>query len=107
MSKDEMTRRVVKGIKNKYVNILAHPTGRLINERDPFEIDVDHLIAEAKKTGIALELNAYPDRLDLRDIHCRAAKEAGVKIAIDTDCPRRSATYRHALRDHDGATGLA
>jgi DNA polymerase (family 10) len=85
MPKEEMTARVVKGIKNKYVNILAHPTGRLINERDPFEIDVDRLIAEAKATGIALELNAYPDRLDLRDIHCRAAKEAGVKISIDTD----------------------
>jgi DNA polymerase (family 10) len=85
MSKQDMTRRVVKGIKNKNVNILAHPTGRLINQRDPFEIDMDTLIAEAKKAGIALELNAYPDRLDLRDIHCRAAKEAGVKIAIDTD----------------------
>lgn len=85
MSKDDMTARVVKGIRNKYVNILAHPTGRLINQRDPFEIDVDRLIAEAKAAGIALELNAYPDRLDLRDIHCRAAKEAGVRISIDTD----------------------
>ena len=85
MPREEMTRRVLAGIENKYVNIMAHPTGRLINEREPYEIDVDALIAGAGKTGIALELDAYPDRLDLRDIHCRAAKEAGVKIAIDTD----------------------
>ncbi|MFH1219183.1 MAG: DNA polymerase/3'-5' exonuclease PolX [Candidatus Eisenbacteria bacterium] len=85
MPKGEMTKRVIKGIQNKYVNIFAHPTGRLINEREPYEVDVDALIAEAKKAKIALELNAHPDRLDLRDIHCRAAKESGVKIAIDTD----------------------
>jgi DNA polymerase (family 10) len=85
MPREEMTRRVLAGIENKYVNIMAHPTGRLINEREPYEIDVDALIAGARKTGIALELDAYPDRLDLRDIHCRAAKEAGVKISIDTD----------------------
>ncbi|MFZ1947377.1 MAG: DNA polymerase/3'-5' exonuclease PolX [bacterium] len=85
MTKQEMTGRVLAGIGNKYVNILAHPTGRLINQREPFEIDMDALIAGAKRARVALELNAYPDRLDLRDIHCRAAKEAGVKIAIDTD----------------------
>jgi len=85
MPREDMTRRVLKGIQNKYVNIMAHPTGRLINEREPYEIDVEALIAAAKRTGIALELNAYPDRLDLKDVHCRAAKEAGVKISIDTD----------------------
>jgi DNA polymerase (family 10) len=85
MPREDMTRRVLKGIQNKYVNIMAHPTGRLINEREPYEIDVEALIAAAKRTGIALELNAYPDRLDLKDVHCRAAKEAGVKISINTD----------------------
>jgi DNA polymerase (family 10) len=85
MPKAEMTKRVLKGIANKHVSIMAHPTGRLINKREPYEIDMDALIAAAKKAKIALELNAHPDRLDLKDIHCRAAKEAGVKISIDTD----------------------
>jgi DNA polymerase (family 10) len=85
MPRAEMTARVVKGIRNKLVNILAHPTGRLINQREPFEIDMDTVIAEAKRAGVALEVNAYPDRLDLNDIHCRAAKEAGARIAVDTD----------------------
>jgi len=85
MPRADMTKRVLKGIGNKYVNIFAHPTGRIINERAPYEIDMDTLIAEAGKLQVALELNAYPDRLDLNDVHCRAAKEAGAKIAIDTD----------------------
>ncbi len=85
MPKDEMTRRIIKGISNRYVNILAHPTGRIINEREPYEVDLEAVIDAAKKNNVALELNAYPDRLDLRDVHCRQAKEAGVKIAINTD----------------------
>lgn len=85
MPKKEMTDRVIEGIGNPNVNILAHPTGRIINERDPFEIDLESVIAAAKKSKVALELNSYPDRLDLKDIHCRQAKEAGVKISINTD----------------------
>jgi len=85
MPREEMTERVRTGIRNPLVNILAHPTGRIINEREPFEIDIDELIDEARVQGIALELNSYPTRLDLKDIHCRAAKEAGVKISTNTD----------------------
>jgi DNA polymerase (family 10) len=85
MSRSEMTRRVIKGIGNPVVNILAHPTGRIINEREPFEIDMEAVIAEAKKLKVALELNSHPDRLDLKDVHCRQAKEAGVKISTNTD----------------------
>jgi DNA polymerase (family 10) len=85
MSEEEMTKRVIKGLRNRNVNMFAHPTGRIINERDPYQIDIDRLITESKKNSVALELNAYPDRLDLKDRHCRAAKEAGVKIAINTD----------------------
>ena len=107
MPREEMTQRVLKGIQNKYVNIMAHPTGRLINKREPYEIDVDALIAGARKTGIALEVNAYPDRLDLKDIHCRAAREAGVKISIDTDSHAEEQAYGDALRDCHGAPGLA
>jgi DNA polymerase (family 10) len=85
MPRDEMTARVKKGISNPNVNILAHPTGRIINEREPYEIDIEDLIKAAKATGVALELNSYPDRLDLKDIHCRAAKEAGAIISTNTD----------------------
>lgn len=85
MPRDEMTARVKRGIGNPLVNILAHPTGRIINEREPYEIDIEEIIRDAKAQGIALELNSYPTRLDLKDIHCRAAKEAGVKISTNTD----------------------
>jgi DNA polymerase (family 10) len=85
MPRDEMTERVKRGIGNPLVNILAHPTGRIINEREPYAIDIEEIIREAKAQGIALELNSYPTRLDLKDIHCRAAKEAGVKISTNTD----------------------
>jgi DNA polymerase (family 10) len=85
MSKKEMTARVSKGISNPNVNILAHPTGRLINEREPYEIDLERIIAEAKKHRVALEINSHPDRLDLKDIHCRQAKDSGVAISTNTD----------------------
>jgi len=85
MPRDEMTGRIIKAIANPHVNVLAHPTGRLINERDPYEVDIEKVIAAAAKHKIALELNAHPDRLDMKDSHCRAAKAAGAKVCIDTD----------------------
>ncbi len=80
-----MTARILAAFENENVNILAHPTGRIIGEREPYEVDIEAVIAGARKAGIALELNAFPDRLDLKDIHCRAARDAGAKISIDTD----------------------
>lgn len=85
MDKASMTKRIIKAMENKYVTIIGHPTGRLLSRRDPYEVDVEKIIEAAKKYGKALELNAYPDRLDISDIHCRLAKEKGVKIAIGTD----------------------
>ena len=85
MPRDEMTERIKRGIGNLLVNILAHPTGRIINEREPYEIDIEEIIREAKAQHVALELNSYPNRLDLKDVHCRAAKDAGVKISTNTD----------------------
>ena len=85
MPEPKMTRRILHALENEHVNILAHPTGRIIGEREPYEVDIEAVIAAAEKFGVALELNAFPDRLDLKDIHCRAAKEAGAKIAIGTD----------------------
>jgi DNA polymerase (family X) len=64
---------------------LAHPTGRLINEREPFAIDLEQIFHAAKENDIAIELNAQPDRLDLNDMHLFRAREIGVKIAINTD----------------------
>lgn len=85
MPSDEMTRRVIKAIRSGRINIIGHPTGRLIGDRNPFEIDIEAVMDEAKKYGVALELNSYPDRLDLNDVHLRLAKKKGVLVAISTD----------------------
>ena len=84
-SKDEMTRRIVRAMDNPYVNVIGHPTTRKINQRQPVEFDVDEVFAAAARTGTALEVNAYPDRLDLKDEHIMWAKRYGVKFAVDTD----------------------
>jgi len=85
---EEMTRRIVKAIENPHVDIIAHPTGRLIGRREPYQVEMDKLMDACKAWGKALELNAYPERLDLSDLNCRKAKEKGVKIAISTDAHR-------------------
>lgn len=85
MKRPDMTRRIIKALETGRVNILAHPTGRLINEREAYEVDIEAVMEAAKKTGTALELNSYPDRLDLNDIHCALAREKGLLVAISTD----------------------
>jgi DNA polymerase (family 10) len=84
-SKDEMTRRFVRACENPHVNIIGHPTGRQIGGRPPVEMDLDEVFAAAARTGTALEVNSFPDRLDLRDEHIMWAKRHGVKFAVDTD----------------------
>jgi DNA polymerase (family 10) len=81
----EMTERILAAIENPYTQIIAHPTGRLVLRRDPFRYDMEKVLDAAKKHGVAMESNAYPDRLDLKDVHLRMAKERGVKIVISTD----------------------
>lgn len=85
MATDEMTARVIKAIRTGYVNIIAHPTGRLIGEREPYQIDLAKVMEEARKYKVSMELNSYPDRLDLNDVNCMLAKEKGVLVAISTD----------------------
>jgi DNA polymerase (family X) len=85
LSRQEQTERILRAMDNPYFNIFAHPTGRLLLARLPYEIDLELIMQEAKKRNVFLELNASPDRLDLNDVHCRMAKEIGVKIAISTD----------------------
>lgn len=83
--KDEMTRRIIRAMENPYVNIIGHPTARLIGRRPPIELDLEEVFKAAARTGTALEINAFPDRLDLKDEHILWAKRHGVRFAIDTD----------------------
>ncbi|HHT9146017.1 MAG: DNA polymerase/3'-5' exonuclease PolX [Candidatus Brocadiaceae bacterium] len=83
--KEKITERMIAAIRNPYVNVIAHPTGRLISRREGYEVNLDKVIDTCAETGTALEINCYYDRLDLNDIYCRKAKEAGVMIAISTD----------------------
>lgn len=85
LSREQQTTRVLKALDHRFTSILAHPTGRLILERDPYEIDIPRVIEHAKQRGCFLELNANPMRLDLNDVHCQLAKKAGVLISIDVD----------------------
>jgi len=80
-----MTERIIRAMNNPYVRTIGHPTGRLLNRREPYEVDVSRLIEEAAATNSALELNAYVDRLDLSVPYLREAINAGVRITIDTD----------------------
>ncbi len=89
LAEKEQTERIIRAMDNKYFNILAHPTGRLIGERPAYEVDMEKIMKAAKERGVALELDARPERLDLNDIHCKAAKDMGIKIAISTDAHSR------------------
>jgi DNA polymerase (family 10) len=80
-----MTKRLVTAMENENVDIIAHPTGRLLGKRDPYEVDMEQLMESARDTGTILELNSFPSRLDLNDIYCKMAKDYGVLIAISTD----------------------
>jgi len=85
MTRDAMTDRVIKAIRNPHVDIIAHPTGRILKRRDEFQVDFEKLLKVARETGTILEIDAYPERLDLNDINIKKAKEAGVKMVINTD----------------------
>ncbi len=80
-----MTDRLLAAIENPYTQIIAHPTGRLLLRRDPFAYDMERVLDAARKHGVAMECNSYPDRLDLKDTYLRMAKDRGVKIVISTD----------------------
>ncbi len=82
MPKEEMTERIIRAIKNPNVCIISHPTGRLINRRDEYQIDFDKILKAAKEYKVALEINSFPDRLDLNDKNIRKAIDFGVKLVI-------------------------
>ncbi|MDH5272869.1 MAG: DNA polymerase/3'-5' exonuclease PolX [Gammaproteobacteria bacterium] len=87
-SREKQTERILRAMDNPYFSILAHPTGRLINAREPYDIDLERVLTAARERGRILEVNAHPDRLDLDDQGCRMAREAGVRLAISTDAHR-------------------
>jgi DNA polymerase (family 10) len=88
MSKTEMTRRIVRALQHPRVHILGHPTGRLIGKREPYPVDMPDIIKAARDYGVMLEINAQPDRLDLNELHVQMAREAGVKLVVNTDAHR-------------------
>jgi DNA polymerase (family 10) len=85
MSREEMTARIVKAVSNPRVTMLGHPTGRLLLARDSYAVDLDAVIDAAAKAGTMIEINANPHRLDLDAVHCRRARQKGVKIVINPD----------------------
>ena len=84
-SRDEMTQRLVRAMENPYVNVIGHPTARLIGKRPPVEVDFEAIFEAAARTGTALEVNSFPDRLDLKDEHILWARRYGAKFAVNTD----------------------
>jgi DNA polymerase (family 10) len=98
----EMTARLVRAMENPHVDILGHPTGRLLGSRESYEVDIETLIDGARATRTALEINASPDRLDLRDVQAKMAKERGVLLVISTD-----AHSRYDLRFMEYGIGVA
>lgn len=83
--RETLTSRIISACKNPYVNIIAHPTGRILGRRDPYDVDMDMVLEAAQNTSTILEINSSPDRLDLNDQTVKRAKELGIKIAINTD----------------------
>ncbi len=85
LSKEEQTNRMVRAMNNKNVDIIFHPTGRIINQRDAYKLDINKIIKTAKDTGTVLEINAFPNRLDLKDEYIKQCVDAGIKMSIDSD----------------------
>lgn len=85
MNQAQMTERIIKAMQNKHVKLISHPTGRLINKREPYDLDMDAIIEAAAEFKVALELNSQPLRLDLKDVYLRRAAEKGAKVIINTD----------------------
>jgi DNA polymerase (family 10) len=85
MEREAMTNRIIRAVKNPYVHAIGHPTGRLIGERDPYDVDIDLVIEAALEYGKALEVNGSYWRLDMNDLHAKKAIDAGVKVIISTD----------------------
>jgi len=89
MPKTEMTERIIKAMKNPYIKIISHPTGRILKRRDEYQIDIDKILRAARETKTILEINSYPERLDLNDVNIKRAIEMRIKLVINTDSHRK------------------
>ncbi|MFO8055258.1 MAG: DNA polymerase/3'-5' exonuclease PolX [Bacteroidales bacterium] len=85
LSREKQTERILKAMDNPYMNILGHPSGRMINKREPLELDMEKIMQAAAERNICFEINSDPDRLDLNDVYCKLGKEIGIKMVISTD----------------------
>jgi len=90
MSKKDMTKRTIKAINNPYIKIISHPTGRILKRRDEYQIDFEEVLEAAKKSGVVLEINSNPERLDLNSENIKKAKEVGVKMVINSDAHHKN-----------------
>jgi DNA polymerase (family 10) len=90
LSQKKQTKRILKAMENPYFNIFGHPTGRIIQKREPIKVNMEEIFKTAKEYNIHMELNASPERLDLSDVYCKTCKEMGIKIAISTDAHMKS-----------------
>ena len=101
---EQITQRMIGAIENPYVTAISHPTGRMINRRKPYEIDLEAVFDAAVKHGKFMELNANPRRLDLNDVHCAAAKRHGIPHCDLDGCTQHRQPGPHAPRDSASAT---
>jgi DNA polymerase (family 10) len=85
MSREEMTERIITALKNPHVDIVSHPTGRILKRRDEYEVDLARVLEAARDYRKILEINSYPERLDLNDVNILRAKKLGVRMVINTD----------------------
>ncbi len=97
LAKKEMTKRIIKAIENKYVHILSHPTGRKIQKKEAIDLDLDAVFEAARKNDVAIEINAYPERLDLNDVNVHRAINKDVKLSIGTDAHRKDHLRYYSL----------
>lgn len=97
MPRADMTRRMIRAMENPHVDVISHPTGRVIHKRSGYELDLEEIFRAAARTGTILEINSYPDRLDLNDVNIRRAVEHGVKLSIGTDSHARTQLHNLEL----------
>ena len=111
LTREKQTERILRALDNKldnkYVSVLAHPTGRLLLERDAYDVEMGRIFRAARARGCFLEINAQPDRLDLSDAHCRMAKEEGVKLSLGSDAHRVGDFANLGVWNQPGAAWLA
>jgi DNA polymerase (family X) len=101
-NREAMTARIVRALEHPLVNVLVHPTGRRLTSREPYDVDMEAVLATARRHGKAVEINCSPERLDLNDVHARRAAELGIPIAISTDTH-----YLNELNHLDLGIGIA